>query len=140
MPFEIRSEGGIVRISLAGKLTNAELVALAVATAKAESATDHVPHRITDLSAIEEMQINFQGVATVARERMHRQYPNSYKSALVAPDVVHFGFARMFIMLVDNAQIHLAIFPTQARALEWILTPGFDLPDEEWAPVPGSRV
>jgi hypothetical protein len=134
MPFEIDSSGPIIRVELTGVVTNADLVELSRAADEIENAETIVRARITDLRPAVRFDIDFNGVAGFAAERVRRVFPNSFKSAIIAPDPARFGFARMFQTLNDHPRITLAIFPDEAEALAWVMAPGFAPPETAWSP------
>jgi hypothetical protein len=124
MAFAIDASQPILRITLSGKLTNQDLLDLGKEAARIEGGCPVVPHRLTDMRAVERVEINFQGVLALATERLKMKFPNMFKSAIVAGDVVHYGFARMFETLNDHPQIVIAIFPGEPEALRWLSEPG----------------
>ena len=134
MPFTVRFEGNIYWTTLHGIVTNADLAGIARTAAELEAKHDIIPHRLSDLSTVDELKIDFEGVEAMVKERTRHRFPNEFKTALIAPDVVHYGFARMFQTLMAHSQIRVAIFPTTAEALQWLSLPGLDLPENPWAP------
>jgi hypothetical protein len=50
------------------------------------------------------------------------------RSALIALQPVHFGFARMFQMLNDNPRIQIRIFPNLDDAVLWLESKGIKSP------------
>lgn len=134
MPYTTRFEGDIYWTTLYGTVTNADLVALAQTAAELEAKHEIIPHRLADLGTVDELRIDFVGVEAMVKERTRHLFPNEFKTALIAPDVVHYGFARMFQTLVAHSQIRVAIFPTTAEALQWLSLPGVELPETPWAP------
>lgn len=83
-----------------------------------------VPHRITDMTGITDFGIGFPDVLTLAETRRRLKFPNSFRSAIIAPRSEHYGVARMFQTLNDNPQIDIRIFMDKAAAHEWISSPG----------------
>jgi len=136
MAFEIRQENGLLKIAFSGTLTNQDLSRGGAEMAAIEAACDVVPHRITDVRPVERLEIDFRSILSFAEDRKRRQFPNAFKSAIIASDIVHFGFARMFQTLNDNAQITIAIFGDDASALDWLQAPGLDAPERPWQPRP----
>jgi hypothetical protein len=124
MPFTIDASQPILRITFSGILTNQDLLDLGKEAARIESGYPVVPHRLTTMRAVERVEINFQGVLALATERLKLTFPNMFKSAIVAGDVVHYGFARMFETLNDHPQIVIAIFQDEPEALRWLSEPG----------------
>jgi hypothetical protein len=134
MAFEMRRENGLLKVAFSGTLTNDDLTRAGMEVAAIEAACDVVPHRIADVRPVERLEIDFRSILSFAEDRKRRQFPNAFKSAIVASDIVHFGFARMFQTLNDNAQITIAIFGDDASALEWLSGPGLAPPETPWEP------
>lgn len=134
MAYQMRHENGLLKIRLSDTLTNDDLTRAAQEVAALEAACAVVPHRITDVRPVERLEIDFRSILSFCEDRKRRRFPNGFKSAVVASDIVHFGFARMFQTLNDNAQISIAIFGDDTTALEWLNAPGLALPDTPWEP------
>jgi hypothetical protein len=134
MPYKIDTGEPILRLTLFGTLTNDDLADFADEAEKLERELAVVPHRLTDLRPITRVEITFDGVLALANRRLSLTFPNAFKSAIVATNTVHFGFARMFETLNDHPQISIAIFPDSAPALEWLAIPGQAPPATLWSP------
>lgn len=134
MAFEMRQENGLLRISLFGTLTNDDLARTAQDVAAFEAACDVVPHRLSDVRSVERLEIDFRSILSFTEDRKRRRFPNAFKSAIVASDIVHYGFARMFQTLNDHAQITIAIFGDEVSALEWLHLTGLESPATPWEP------
>jgi hypothetical protein len=57
-----------------------------------------------------------------------------YKSAIVAKDVAHYGFARMYETLNDHPQVVIGIFSDEADAMRWLEEPGLERYTGHWTP------
>lgn len=134
MSYALRMDGGILRVDFSGTFTNQDLSRGAIDMADLEEATAVVPHRIADLRPVERLEIDFVGVFALAEARRRRRYQNSFKTAIIAADVVHYSFARMFQTLNDHPQIVIAIFGDEPEALEWLALPGLEAPAKAWQP------
>lgn len=134
MPFAIDTSGPIMRITFSGTFTNEELMELAQEADRIERSLHVAPHRMTDLRPITRAEITFRGMLAFVQERLRVTFPNSFKSAIVANDVVHYGFARMFEILNDHPQIVIGIFADDADAMRWLSEPGLEPNRERWAP------
>lgn len=139
MSFEIRTDRPNIEIRIFGTFTNDDLGRLAIEARRIEVSEPVVRHRITDTREITQLACDFRGVAAFADDRRRCTFPNAFKSAIVAPDVAHFGFARMFQTLNDHPQISIAIFPDVDEALTWLSAVGVDLPAKSWTPPPVAR-
>ena len=134
MAFEMQQENGYLKLAFSGTLTNDDLSRGAQEMAAFEATCDVVPHRISDVRSVDRLEIDFRSILALAEDRKRRRFPNAFKSAIVASDIVHFGFARMFQTLNDHEQITIAIFGDGISALEWLRAPGLELPETPWEP------
>jgi hypothetical protein len=119
MPFEIRDEGGFYSARLFGVLEIEDLDALAAEVEKLEDA-GVMGDRLTDLTALEHINVGFEEVFAVALKRAQRPIRTPIRSALVACKPVQFGFARMFQMLNDNPRIQIRVFGSREEAEQWL--------------------
>jgi hypothetical protein len=120
MAYTFREENGILRIDFTGTMTNHDLFVWEEELERIERSAPVVPDRLSDLGPAERIEIDFHGVLALALARRRIIFKNSFKSAIVAPDFVRFGFARMFQTLNDHPQITIAIFSDVAGALDWL--------------------
>ncbi|HEY1171390.1 MAG TPA: hypothetical protein VGH19_08490 [Verrucomicrobiae bacterium] len=121
MPFSITEEPGHFFVKLFGVLTARDLGDFGAAAWELEKAQATVLPRVTDLSEVENLTVDFSAVWQLAENRRSRTFPNSFKSAIVAPKDHLLGYARMFQTLNDHPQITIRIFRDMASAREWIL-------------------
>ena len=134
MSYGLHTEGGVLKIVFSGTLTNADLSGAAHEVAEVEAVSDVVPPRSIDLRPIDRLEIDFAGVFAVAETRRQATLRNPIKSAIIASDIVCFGFARMFQTLNDNPQVVVAIFGDGDSALQWLKLAGVRPPDVAWHP------
>ena len=134
MPLDMELTGSILRVTLSGTLTNADLRDGAREVDKLERSLPNVPNRLTDTRPVTRLEIDFQGVLDLANARLRLHFPNAFKSAIIAADVAHYGFARMFQTLNDHPKIRIAIFPDEAEALAWLAEPGLHMPARRASP------
>ena len=134
MAYEMRTEGGLLKLVLSGTFTNGDMSRAAAEVAEVEAASDVVPHRSVDLRAINRLEIDFAGVFTVTEILRRRNLRNSIKTAVIASDIVQFGFARMFQTLNDHPQIVVAIFGDDEDAHQWLQRSGVRPPEVAWQP------
>jgi hypothetical protein len=130
----MRREDGVLKIVFSGTFTNADMSLAAAELGEVERASDVAPHRTLDLRLVDRLEIDFKGVFAVAETRRRAVVKNPVKSAIIASDIVQFGFARMFQTLNDNSQVVLAIFGDEESALEWLRIAGVRPPDPAWHP------
>lgn len=128
MPFEIHDQGPFLSARLFGVLDLRDLNALVEEVERMESEAPAPKDRITDLTALDRIDVGFEEVFAVAHRRMQRQITAPIRSALIAVQPVHFGFARMFQMLNDNPRIQIRIFPNLDDAVLWLESKGIKSP------------
>jgi len=118
MPFEIRDEGGYYSARLFGTLDRTDLNAVMVEIERLEDIV--TKDRLTDLTALEHIDVGFEEVFALAVKRAQRLIPAPIRSALVADKPIQFGFARMFQMLNDNPRVQIRIFGNLEEAQQWL--------------------
>ena len=119
MPFEISDEGNFHSARLFGVLDRVGLDAVTQEVERLEDA-GALKDRLTDLTAVDRIDVGFEEVFALAQRRAHRRVASPIKSALVVNRPVQFGFARMFQMLNDNPRIQIRIFGTVEEAAQWL--------------------
>jgi hypothetical protein len=134
MPYTIDTSQPIMKITLSGNFTHQDLVALAKETERAESKYQGAPHRMTNAQPCTHLQLTFHDVLAFVKERLRLKFPNVYKSAIVAKDVAHYGFARMYETLNDHPQVVIGIFSDEADAMRWLEEPGLERYTGHWTP------
>ncbi len=120
MPFEIRDEGKYYAARLFGVLDRADLKAVTHEVERLEAVA--LKDRLTNLTAVERIDVGFEEVFALAQRRLERTVATPIKSALIANRPVQFGFARMFQMLNDNPRLRIRIFDNPEEAEQWLLS------------------
>lgn len=134
MSYALRMDDRILRVDFSGTFTNQDLSRGAIDMADFEESTAVIPHRIADLRPVERIEIDFVGVFALAESRRRRRFQNPFKTAILATDLVHYSFARMFQTLNDHPQILIAIFGDEHEALGWLRLPDFEAPARAFQP------
>jgi hypothetical protein len=119
MPFEIQDEGKFHSVGLSGVLDRSDLDAVMREIERLED-QGLLQDRLTDLTALERIDVGFEEVFALAVKRAERRITAPVRSALVANRPVQFGFARMFQMLNDNPRIQIRIFGNLEEARQWL--------------------
>jgi hypothetical protein len=101
-------------------VTAEALHALADQLETLEAASPVVPHRLTDLSAVTDVQLTSEEMRHFAARRKALRFANSFRSAIVAVDDLHLGYARMFQILNDHPEITVRVFRDVAAAEAWL--------------------
>jgi len=120
MPFELAHSGSWLRLTLSGHVSVEDLLAAAAAVDALEARTAPAPHRITDLSQVTDFGLTTSEMRTIVSRRLLKTFANGFKSAIVAPEVLHVGYARMFQILNDHPQITIEVFRTRDEAERWL--------------------
>ncbi|HEX4971280.1 MAG TPA: hypothetical protein VFV69_09490 [Steroidobacteraceae bacterium] len=118
MPFEIHDEGGYYSARLFGVLDPTDLIDVMAEVERLEDVA--TKDRLTDLTALERIDVGFEEVFALAVKRAQRPIPKPIRSALVASKPVQFDFARMFQMLNDNPRVQIRIFGSLEEAHQWL--------------------
>jgi hypothetical protein len=118
--FDSKIAQRIVYLTFRGCVTAEDLRDMADLFAKIETEARVSPDRMVDLSAIEGLNLNFSAIMNYAAARRNAPLQNTVKAAIVAPQTLQYGFARMFQTLNVNPDISMEIFIDQASGLAWI--------------------
>jgi len=113
-------EADIIRLTMSGALTPQDLIGIMRDADEIEKDMDPVPDRISTMTAVTDVQVGYPEVRAFAWHRRKIQFPNVFRSAIVASTPVQRGIARMFQTLNDNPQIVIQIFDDEATALAWL--------------------
>jgi hypothetical protein len=120
MPFEISSETKLQRVKLTGRVGLGDFEELATAVEQWEQQSPVMPDRIVDLTGVTELNLDYASMLKLATRRRKLQFPNPFKSAIIARELHHVGFARMFQILQDHPQVNIQIFPDEPLARQWL--------------------
>jgi hypothetical protein len=120
MPFQLLLQPEFLRVVVTGRLTREEVIALGIEVRKLEETCGRLPNRLTDVGGVEISEITAEDVREFARRRREARYPNPFRNAIVAPQPLQFGYARMFQTLADHPDIATQVFSDEASALAWL--------------------
>jgi hypothetical protein len=134
MAYALKMEGATLKIEFSGTFTNQDLSRGETDLEELEESSALIPHRIADLRPVERLDIDFAGVLALATARLSRRFTNPFKSAIIAPDIARYGFARMYQTLNDHPQMVIAIFGEEAEAVNWLRLPDLEPPKTRWQP------
>ena len=113
----------MVRIIFSGHLTDGDLATVAESLAEIEAAAEVSPDRLSDLTDVTSIALNFVAMELFAAKRRAAVLRNPVRSALVAPTQLQYGFARMFQTLNDHPEIEIQLFRDMDSGLHWITSP-----------------
>ncbi len=134
MPYHLVQEARYFRVTFTGVMSQVELHQLVTQAETIEAEQPLALPRLIDLRSCTGLRIDFAAMLAITDRRAAAALRNPIKTALIAPDVVHYGFARMFQDLTRHPAITVAIFPTEDTALAWLLAPGLEPPATSWTP------
>ena len=120
MTYRVALDGPIIRVSLSGTLSVADLRSVGRETEEIERMLGRIPDRIVDMSGVVATGFAFEATMEVARRRREQHFPNAFRSAILAPTKDSVGFARIFQVLSHNPQIEVKVFATLREAEEWL--------------------
>ena len=120
MPYQIQVHAQIIRIILTGYVTKTEMIDLACETALLDANFGRTFDRLTDLSAVEKSDSDYETISSLAKERQKRIFQQKFRSAIVAPNPLDYGCARMFQTLSENPSVDRQIFKTMVEAELWL--------------------
>jgi len=123
MAFEIVQLPELFRLRLFGTLTEQDLVDIGAAADLMERSHERMPNRLADMTGVTRVEIDYEAVKALANRRRVLKFPNPFRSAIVVGSPVQMGIARMFQTLMDNPQITVEIFDSEAAAMEWLNRP-----------------
>jgi len=118
MPFEISRENDYLLIRLSGAFSGDEMLEATRRLHQLEDGRRPI-NRVTDFSAVEKLDIGFHDVHALAEVRRSLTFDGPIRSAFIACQPLHIGYARMFQTLNDNPAVEIRIVADMAEALEW---------------------
>jgi len=120
MAYEFTIQAEYLHLQFSGQLTVEELSIGAKLLDEADATAGAAMHRLTDISGVKDISINFAAMQDFAEKRSAVKHKNQVRSAIVAKTPVQYGCARMFQMLSKQPGIMFAVFGDTASALLWI--------------------
>jgi len=120
MPFEVVTQNQLLLITLRGTFTGQDLMELFASVRAEEEKLPFSPNRLTDLTLARGPELTHYDIARMVGLIKFIRYHNSHKSAIVAPSLLQYGFARMFQMLSTNPQVEVGVFRDMPDAHVWL--------------------
>jgi hypothetical protein len=99
------TEAGVLRLEFTAIVTGRDLQEIAADAPVIEAGFPNTPHRISDFEGAMGVELRFSDIDALAGKRRATKFPNSFKSAIVAPQPVQLEFARMYQALSKNPQV-----------------------------------
>lgn len=124
MPFTLRMEEELFVLELNGTVTTHDFKAMAEAVLAFEREQRPTPSRLTDMSGVTALSIDYDDIDRVARMRRASPPTDPIRSAIFAPTPVQFGMARMFQTLNNHPNVTVEVFRDRAAALDWLRETG----------------
>jgi hypothetical protein len=123
MPYRVALDESYFQVWFSGVVTGANLRDVADELRAEELERGFVPDRLVDMSDMVATGGMFNLVILAARVRGVQHFPNSFRSAVVAPKLEVAGFARIFRVLTRNSQITVEVFEQREAAEAWLRSP-----------------
>jgi hypothetical protein len=123
MPYRVSLSEPYVRVDFSGVLTGRDLREVADELRAHERELGMVPDRLVDMSGMVATGATFELAILAARVRGVQRFPNTIRSALVAPRVEVAGVARIVRFLNRNPQIDVQVFERLEAAETWLSVP-----------------
>jgi hypothetical protein len=120
MPFELQTQGRIIRFNLIGRVTREDIASAVAAVEEIEAGRPDAPDRLVDLRGMTELAAGHEVIQAVAKQRRESRFANHFKSAFIAGNALQMGYARMFQTLNDNPSITVRIFSDEPAAAQWL--------------------
>lgn len=120
MPYRLTQEPTFLRIALQGRVSLADLQGALRELEALEASLTTLQDRLVDLTGVETTEVVGGDIFGIAERRKARSYPNAFRTAIVAPRPVQFGFARMFQTLNNHPFITIRVMTDEAEALAWL--------------------
>ena len=120
MPIIIQMRDNVIKATFRGKLFGEDFRQVARELRDIEARLDVSPDRISDLSEGDLSELAASDIVAFADNRAFANLKNKVKSAIIAPDPVQFGIARMCMGHNRNPDIEMQVFKDKAKAYEWI--------------------
>jgi hypothetical protein len=79
-----------------------------------------------DLTLLTGLELNFAVMEEFSRIRANSRLPNRVLSVVVAPQLVQYGFGRMYQALNTNPNLRIAVVRSMDEALAWLRNPSSD--------------
>ena len=114
--YEIDATRGLVRTTLAGRVTDDDLAEHQRRLA-ADPAFSAQMHQLVETAAVAEIAVTGEGIRRVAQANLFG--PASRRATVAAQDS-HYGMARMFQLLRDAGPEEIAVFRTPHEAHAWL--------------------
>lgn len=126
MAFDYRVVDGVIYADFTGRLVSQDLRIAAKEVAVLEQELPVSPNRLTDISTVEAIDLDFQEMEAFAEIRRRVELKNDIRSAIVVADSLQVGFARMFQTLNDHPRIKIRIFNNREEATAWVSSSASD--------------
>lgn len=123
MAFDFQISEGLIWVNCHGKLTAEDLEQITKLAGELDFQLEPSLDRVIDFTELNEQldeKINYARIEMHASKRRVSVLKNKVKSAVVAPTLLQYGFARMFQTLNTNPMIEIAIFRDRPSAIGWI--------------------
>lgn len=116
MPYAFVEQDGVLRVTLQGIVSGAELHEMITELEQQFQVRPVWPNNLFDLRGVELSPFGFSDMMGVAKRREATMPPHPIRTALVTDSAAMLGFARMFQNLNQNPSIAIEVFHSMAEA------------------------
>lgn len=120
MPFTLRMESDLFVVEMSGAITTRDFIRLAEEVLAFERTQQTTPNRLTDISRVTHLAVNYAEIERVAHLRRASLPANPIRSAVFASTPMQFGMARMFQSLNNHPGVTVEVFRDLPSALAWL--------------------
>ncbi len=120
MPFTLRMEEELFVVEMSGAFRTLDFIRLAEQVLAFERTQRTTPNRLTDLSRVTSLAVNYADIELVAHLRRASPPANPIRSAVYANTPIQFGMARMFQTLNHHPGVTIEVFRDRVAAIAWL--------------------
>ncbi len=120
MPYRLLQSPTLIEVTLGGTVTSRTLLTFAQEVAALEAPAAVSRNLLTTFSGIDGWKLDSNEMRQYAEARAKTTLKNHIKSAIVAPNDLDFGMARMFELMMQSQTIEVMVFRDEQAARQWL--------------------
>ncbi|HXT71902.1 MAG TPA: hypothetical protein VN700_19265 [Vicinamibacterales bacterium] len=120
MPYRFAQTPLALRVDLLGVISAADIRGMLEEVERIEAGLSVMPNRVIDLTQVTAHEFTTSDMIANAHRRRMTAFSNPFRVAIIAPTPVSLGYARMFQILNDNADVTIEIFNDDGGAAAWL--------------------
>ena len=122
MPYALNEHDGVIRVTLQGTVSGAELHELITEMEQLVEGRSAWPDSLFDLRGVE-LTLGITDMMGLARRREATKPPHAVRTAFVADSALLTGFARMFQSTNHDPNVTIEVFSDLEAAQAWLQAP-----------------